>query len=164
MRGTCGVDTKAFFYGNAIPNIITDVALLVLPMPFIWRLHLSQMRKVLLTCIFIMCILYVQLPPFLLAFVGQPCEKKSDLSNDSVVAVSITRLVYILTVDFSSPDVTWNLVNIATWTCIEPHIGIVCGKSFISFCYCNCSPLYYQGARALVHSTRRNIEANITHA
>ena len=53
----CGVDVNKFFNGNSIPNIITDAALLVLPMPFIWQLHLPRAQKVALMSIFVLGIL-----------------------------------------------------------------------------------------------------------
>ena len=53
----CGVNVNQFFDGNSIPNIVTDAALLVLPMPFIWQLHLPRAQKVALTSVFILGIL-----------------------------------------------------------------------------------------------------------
>jgi len=32
----CGVNDYLFFYGNSIPNIVTDFALLGLPLPCVW--------------------------------------------------------------------------------------------------------------------------------
>ena len=43
------IDLKAFFIGQAVPNIITDLVLLVLPLPYIWRLQLPVSQKVMLT-------------------------------------------------------------------------------------------------------------------
>ena len=48
----CPVDSNKYFDGNAIPNIITDAAILVLPLPFIWTLQLRRAQKVALTGIF----------------------------------------------------------------------------------------------------------------
>lgn len=48
----CPVDSNKYFDGNAIPNIITDAAILVLPLPFIWTLQLRRSQKVALTGIF----------------------------------------------------------------------------------------------------------------
>lgn len=53
----CGVNENHFFDGNSIPNIVTDAAILVLPMPFVWQLHLSKAQKLALTSVFIFGIL-----------------------------------------------------------------------------------------------------------
>lgn len=53
----CGVNVNQFFDGNSIPNIITDAAILVLPIPFIWKLQLPKAQKLALTSIFILGVL-----------------------------------------------------------------------------------------------------------
>lgn len=55
----CGVDQMPFFYGNAIPTIITDVLLMILPLPYVWRLHLPAGGKVALSGIFLVGIMCV---------------------------------------------------------------------------------------------------------
>lgn len=54
MPANCIVDDYAFFVGIAVPNIITDVALLVLPLPYIWRLHRAKSQKIALVGIFML--------------------------------------------------------------------------------------------------------------
>ncbi len=46
--------------------------------------------------------------------------------GDSVVAISITRLIFLLGVG-RTVDVTWNTQTLV-WTCIETNISIVLGK------------------------------------
>ena len=48
------IDTKKFYYGNAISNLLTDVIILCLPMPLIWRLNMSKERKFLLSGVFLL--------------------------------------------------------------------------------------------------------------
>lgn len=50
----CTVDTKSFSIGGAIPNILTDVALLILPLPYIWRLNRPVSQKFALAGIFML--------------------------------------------------------------------------------------------------------------
>ncbi|EAW21037.1 putative integral membrane protein [Aspergillus fischeri NRRL 181] len=50
----CGVDVNQFFIGNAVPNIITDWALLILPMPYIWRLHRNTTQKIAISSVFVL--------------------------------------------------------------------------------------------------------------
>ena len=52
VNATCAVNVPAFFIGNAVPNIITDWALLLLPIPYIWRLHQRRAQKVALCGVF----------------------------------------------------------------------------------------------------------------
>lgn len=50
----CGVDNYKFFYGNSIPNIMTDLALLALPIPSVWSLQIPRTQKVILSGIFVL--------------------------------------------------------------------------------------------------------------
>jgi hypothetical protein len=45
VGGHCLNQAHMFRYGS-IPNIVTDVAMLLLPMPLIWRLHASIKVKI----------------------------------------------------------------------------------------------------------------------
>lgn len=46
------IDVQGLFIGQAIPNIATDIVLLVLPLPLIWRLQLPLAQKLGLLAIF----------------------------------------------------------------------------------------------------------------
>ena len=52
VNPTCAVNVYAFFIGNAVPNIVTDWALLFLPVPYIWRLHQKTAQKIALCGVF----------------------------------------------------------------------------------------------------------------
>ncbi len=52
MDPSCAVNVYAFFIGNAVPNIITDWALLFLPVPYIWRLQQKTLQKTALCSVF----------------------------------------------------------------------------------------------------------------
>ena len=54
IQATCGVDNREFYLGVSIPNIITDLALLLLPTYSIWKLHVSTKQKIMLTLVFIL--------------------------------------------------------------------------------------------------------------
>ena len=51
--GTC-IDLKASFIGNAVPNIITDIAILALPITQVWSLQGTVARKLSLCCAFLL--------------------------------------------------------------------------------------------------------------
>jgi hypothetical protein len=44
-----------------------------------------------------------------------------------VTAVSITRLIVLVSLDITDPDVTWVFVYPQIWTCVELNIAVVCG-------------------------------------
>ncbi|KAM0796944.1 hypothetical protein BDR22DRAFT_811162 [Usnea florida] len=96
----CAVSDYAFFIGNAVPNIITDVAILSLPLPFIFRLHRTQAQKIALAGIFLL--------------------------GSFIIIISIVRLVALVQVDLTSPDLDWNFVFVGIWSAIEYNMAIVC--------------------------------------
>ncbi len=51
LSGTC-TDTYEGFLAAAIPNFVTDVFLLLLPLPMLWRLHISWRSKIGLIFVF----------------------------------------------------------------------------------------------------------------
>ena len=50
--GSC-IDMVAFFRYSIIPDIITDVTMLILPLPIVWNLHASITQRVGLTVTFL---------------------------------------------------------------------------------------------------------------
>lgn len=50
-EGTC-LDLKGSFIGNGVPNILTDIAILVMPVKQVWHLHATMAQKVSLLCTF----------------------------------------------------------------------------------------------------------------
>lgn len=50
---SCHVNSLSAYLANAVPNIITDVTILCLPMPMVWNLQLSTFRKVEISAAFL---------------------------------------------------------------------------------------------------------------
>ncbi|KAJ5817158.1 hypothetical protein N7447_009391 [Penicillium robsamsonii] len=100
IKSHCGVNINQFFIGNAVPNIITDWALLILPMPYVWKIHRNTPQKVALCGAFAM--------------------------GGFICIISIIRLVVMLD-SYKTPsvDVTWVFIGPSTWTAVETNIGIV---------------------------------------
>lgn len=48
------VSNKEFYVGNAVPNICTDVMILILPLRMVWALQTTRMQKVTLSGIFLL--------------------------------------------------------------------------------------------------------------
>lgn len=53
------ISAAHFYVGVAVLNILTDVVLLLMPLPMIWRLQMSQLQKVTLSITFMTGTLYV---------------------------------------------------------------------------------------------------------
>lgn len=51
VPGHCG-PTSALWIGSAVPNVVIDLMILILPLPKIWGLQISRARKVGLTIVF----------------------------------------------------------------------------------------------------------------
>jgi hypothetical protein len=53
IEGYC-IDLKATFLAVSIPNILTDIAILALPMPHVWKLQTNKAQKISLSIIFLL--------------------------------------------------------------------------------------------------------------
>ncbi|KAF2236137.1 hypothetical protein EV356DRAFT_565867 [Viridothelium virens] len=103
-NGWCDNIEALFRYGT-LANIITDVAMLILPMPLIWKLRTNRATKVGLTVTFV------------IGSVG--------------LITSILRLVAFF--DTSAlADETWNAVILITWCVVEPGTYLF-ASCFIAF-------------------------------
>lgn len=54
---TCGVNIHKLFIGKTVPHIITDIFILLFPVPYIWGLHLRMSQKIATACVFMLGIL-----------------------------------------------------------------------------------------------------------
>ena len=52
VKGTC-VDVPTFYRFGTLPNAITDLVMLILPLPVIWKLQTSRRNKIGLTLTFL---------------------------------------------------------------------------------------------------------------
>jgi hypothetical protein len=52
VEGAC-MDPVPFYYGMQIPNIITDLIVLAMPMKTVWALPISTNQRLLLSVVFI---------------------------------------------------------------------------------------------------------------
>ena len=55
------IDVNAFYRWIGVPNTMTDVAILVIPLPIVWRLHAATEQKISLTFAFFTGSMYVTL-------------------------------------------------------------------------------------------------------
>ena len=53
INGRC-IDRWSFYMGSTVPSIVLDLILLVIPDPFLWRLHMGTSQKIALTVTFLL--------------------------------------------------------------------------------------------------------------
>ncbi|KAI9782772.1 MAG: hypothetical protein M1816_001724 [Peltula sp. TS41687] len=93
------INQVAFFIFAGVMGCVTDIAILIMPMFEIWKLQLSQRRKVALTIMFLL--------------------------GGFVCVASIVRIPYVARVSYGS-DPTWRMTPAGIWTNTEVYLGIVC--------------------------------------
>ncbi|RAL15812.1 putative integral membrane protein Pth11-like [Aspergillus homomorphus CBS 101889] len=98
IPGRC-LDAASFYYGQQIPNIVTDVVILLMPLKSVWALPISKTQRALLSGVFLVGIL--------------------------TLIFDIVRLVVMIHVTEIGPDITYNQAPVAVWTCMEAAVGIV---------------------------------------
>ncbi|KAG2420169.1 hypothetical protein HFD88_004969 [Aspergillus terreus] len=98
VGGSC-MSFEAVWFFNASMNIVTDITLLIMPMPLLSHLQLPRMQKFALMGVFAMGIL--------------------------VVITSILRLKSLKEVA-SATDTSWSNVGAAYWTAAECNVAIIC--------------------------------------
>ncbi|KAK1565900.1 uncharacterized protein LY79DRAFT_644668 [Colletotrichum navitas] len=96
LDGTC-IDLKASFIGNAIPNILTDVAILCLPVGQVWKLQATLAQRLSLCFMFLL--------------------------GGFVLFASIYRFTTIM--QFQIADTTWTLATACTWCVVECACGVI---------------------------------------
>ncbi|KAK3298771.1 uncharacterized protein B0H64DRAFT_386106 [Chaetomium fimeti] len=90
------------FWATAISNMIMDVAILTLPMPFVWRLNMPRRQKIAVSAIFLL--------------------------GAFVVGISIARIHFFFVSSDSyanAMDITVNIAPTLYWTVIEAAIAVV---------------------------------------
>ncbi|KAJ5490512.1 hypothetical protein LT330_008552 [Penicillium expansum] len=88
-----------YYVGNAAANVVTDVLILLVPIPVIWNLQMRTTQKIGVCGVLLL--------------------------GGFVCVASGIRIHYI-TYLHNNIDITWALGNVAVWSIIEPCIGIIC--------------------------------------
>ncbi|TAQ90945.1 hypothetical protein B7494_g685 [Chlorociboria aeruginascens] len=118
VRNTC-IDTKTFWVYNSVPSFLTDVAILVLPFPTIWKLKTTTHIKIGLTMTFLTA--SIGIAASVLRFIGffespvfsDPCWAAVDLTSYGLAEPGAYFLAacfpsyrpllsYVLSIDFRS--------------------------------------------------------------
>ncbi|KAJ5359799.1 hypothetical protein N7517_008990 [Penicillium concentricum] len=96
IPGTC-IDLKASFIGNAVPNVVTDILILSLPVRVVWGLHASLTHRLSVIGIFLL--------------------------GSFVIFTSVYRFTTLF--DFNPADIAWTLGKSCTWCVVECSTGII---------------------------------------
>ncbi|RDW65716.1 putative integral membrane protein Pth11-like [Aspergillus mulundensis] len=97
--GSCVIDMNLFQLVTACINIGTDLLILALPVPLVWRLQMRPLQKGLVVGVFLL--------------------------GSFVCVASAIRMWYMVRLGHNR-DWTWLLGDAYVWTAVEPCIGIVC--------------------------------------
>ncbi|KAH6719554.1 hypothetical protein BKA61DRAFT_714166 [Leptodontidium sp. MPI-SDFR-AT-0119] len=113
IKGKC-INPSKILMGHGSINLLTDVAMLVLPIALVRKLKMQMKQKVALACLFMTGTLY--------AFP----------SLDVVCIVSAIRLKFVLDI-IRSPDPTWLMAELDVWSFkpfLRRHFPKVIGSSY----------------------------------
>ncbi|KAJ5584027.1 uncharacterized protein N7459_003827 [Penicillium hispanicum] len=92
-------DFYNYYIGNAAGNVATDVLILTVPIPVVWRLQMRVLQKIMVSTVLLLGVF--------------------------VCAASIIRL-HFLTFLKDDIDISWTISNVYVWSTVEPCVGIVC--------------------------------------
>ncbi|KAK3686129.1 hypothetical protein B0T22DRAFT_538324 [Podospora appendiculata] len=102
MAGSC-MDKSAITFTNAGLNIFTDVILIAVPIPLLWRLQIPRRQKIVLMCLF---------------GVGT-----------FTCIISVVRLQALYQISIAPPaEQSIQGVNIAIWSGLEINVAIMCAS------------------------------------
>ena len=96
--GTC-INVLAFFQYISVPIVMSDVAVLALPLPMIWQLHMTTKQKLALSAVFM-------------------------LGSLGLIA-SIARMVIFFQTSDAFSDPTWTAVTLLAWTMVEVEAVLI---------------------------------------
>lgn len=118
----CASQNVAFSTIGAF-NLVTDVMIIVLPLHFIQKLHMSRIMRVSLSAIFCVGFLYVAHPPIHPS--ALPLNHSCTDSIDpliSISAITIIRIRVLTTIDFA--DLSYSMIWAAFWSVTEPALAV----------------------------------------
>ncbi|KAI2462840.1 hypothetical protein F4781DRAFT_418771 [Annulohypoxylon bovei var. microspora] len=88
----------AFIIGSNVPNILADTMIIALPIPMLWNLKLSLLRKLGLIALFLVAAV--------------------------TTVISLLRCIYNSHID--PKDATWNFITVAILSTVEVSVGVCC--------------------------------------
>ncbi|CAF9915440.1 MAG: hypothetical protein HETSPECPRED_002489 [Heterodermia speciosa] len=95
--GHCMNENHIGYYGTTPPDILTNIVLLVLPIPYLWKLQMRKAKKIAITAIFVL--------------------------GTFVLVGSIVRVPLLVQLKYT--DVSYTVINAGIWLNVECNIGII---------------------------------------
>ena len=139
LPGTCG-SPKASFLADGIINLVIDLPIIILPMPMVWQLQMSQQRKLALTVVFALGILYVMRS-------GQS-HSTIPMTGDRVCTITVVRLYFAF--KFNIDDVTYDIAKVVIVTDLENCMGIIVA----------CLPMFPPTFKRILHGKQKSDSRN----
>lgn len=96
--GHCAISVQAHLRYGSLPNIVTDVVMIILPLPVVWGLKMSTRNKISLTITFL-------------------------VSSIGLIASIVRFVEFIATGAFD--DGTWASVSLVVWSCVEAGFYLI---------------------------------------
>ncbi|KXG51614.1 uncharacterized protein PGRI_090070 [Penicillium griseofulvum] len=97
--GSYRYDFYYYYIGNAAANVVTDVLILLVPMPIVWKLQMRTTQKLGVCAMLLL---------------------------GGFVCIASGIRIHYLTYLKGNVDITWALGSVSVWSTIEPCIGIIC--------------------------------------
>jgi hypothetical protein len=94
------ISKKKFYLGGSIPNVVTDIILVIMPGPYVWKLHAPIAQRIVLAGIFAL--------------------------GAFVAIVSIIRLSILVDTTSVVLDLTYTFKDVYLWSLIEIQVGLIC--------------------------------------
>ncbi|KAF1830495.1 hypothetical protein BDW02DRAFT_572956 [Decorospora gaudefroyi] len=97
---TC-IPIRSIYLGGSVPNVILDLVLVIMPIPYVLRLHAPVAQRVVLVGMFAL--------------------------GTFIAVVSLVRLIIFLQIPIATQgDATYNFREIIVWSIVEINIGLTC--------------------------------------
>jgi hypothetical protein len=123
------ISTRDVWLGGSIPNVVTDIVLLIMPLPYIWKLNAPVPQKIALAGM---------VSPFLPHFhkpkpnftnthqIKSNTQPPKFLLGCFVAIVSIIRLSVLLHLNLNSTNMTYKFSPVVIWSIVEINCGLIC--------------------------------------
>jgi hypothetical protein len=101
ITGASCIEVRNIYIGGSVPNVLLDILIVFLPLPYVWRLHAPLGQRLVLAGMFAL--------------------------GTFIAVVSLVRLIIFLRIPISTAgDLTYNFREVIVWSIVEVNIGLVC--------------------------------------
>lgn len=95
------IQIRSIYLGGSVPNVVLDLIIVIMPLPYVWQLHAPVAQRVVLAGMFAL--------------------------GTFIAVVSLVRLIIFLQIPIGTAgDVTYNFREIIVWSVVEINIGLTC--------------------------------------